>query len=302
MATANAHFVNGRWDDADYHYGLLRTEYPKSEHQFQAHLLGLRCKLLRYQGARLRRLAARRSRRTGHAIADAVPARAGRGARARRAGAGRHRAPARPARMGHGRVLRQGQVLRRLATLSTTRSSRSIPKPNWRKQSRGRLEQIRSEPDNPTPPFEWLVNIVPGIEARRPRAAQERRPWRPSQTTRCVAEMPAIACMREQLRMTPRISCRSSDHRASPRRSRRNRARSGFWLAAVAMVGWRLRGLSLRRGVALSARHPDGLRADVRVEQLPPQPERAADRRWSARRSSSKRPTRSSARPRPTAC
>ena len=51
MATANNHFIKGRWDDADYHYGLLRTEYPKSEFQFQAHLLGLRCKLLKYQGS-----------------------------------------------------------------------------------------------------------------------------------------------------------------------------------------------------------------------------------------------------------
>jgi outer membrane protein assembly factor BamD (BamD/ComL family) len=50
MATANAHFVRGHYEDADYHYSLLRTEYPKSEHQFQAHLLGLRAKLLRYQG------------------------------------------------------------------------------------------------------------------------------------------------------------------------------------------------------------------------------------------------------------
>jgi len=50
MATANSHFVHGEWDDADYHYGLLRTEYPRSEYQYQAHLLGLRCKLLRYQG------------------------------------------------------------------------------------------------------------------------------------------------------------------------------------------------------------------------------------------------------------
>ncbi len=50
MATANYYFLKGRWDDADYHYGLLRSEFPKSEHQFQAHLLGLRCKLLRYQG------------------------------------------------------------------------------------------------------------------------------------------------------------------------------------------------------------------------------------------------------------
>ncbi len=50
MATANTHFQQGRYEKADYNYGLLRREYPKSQHQFEAHLLGLQSKLLRYQG------------------------------------------------------------------------------------------------------------------------------------------------------------------------------------------------------------------------------------------------------------
>lgn len=50
MASANYHFVRGHWEDADYFYSLLRTEFPKSEHQYQAHLLGLRAKMKRYQG------------------------------------------------------------------------------------------------------------------------------------------------------------------------------------------------------------------------------------------------------------
>jgi TolA-binding protein len=50
MATANAFFVRGRWNDADYYYTLLRNDYPKSEFQVQAHLLGLQAKLKMYQG------------------------------------------------------------------------------------------------------------------------------------------------------------------------------------------------------------------------------------------------------------
>ncbi|MDZ4819871.1 MAG: outer membrane protein assembly factor BamD [Planctomycetota bacterium] len=50
VAIANAYFVKGRYHDADYHYKLIRTEYPKSEYQAHAHLLGLRCKLAIYQG------------------------------------------------------------------------------------------------------------------------------------------------------------------------------------------------------------------------------------------------------------
>ena len=37
MATANIYFRRGRYDDADYHYTLLRKEYPRSELQFEAH-------------------------------------------------------------------------------------------------------------------------------------------------------------------------------------------------------------------------------------------------------------------------
>ena len=50
MATANIYFDRGRFDDADYHYTLLRREYPRSELQFEAHLLGLQAKLRKYQG------------------------------------------------------------------------------------------------------------------------------------------------------------------------------------------------------------------------------------------------------------
>lgn len=51
MATANIYFRIRRYDDADYHYGQLRTQYPRSEHQYEAHLLGLQAKLRKYQGA-----------------------------------------------------------------------------------------------------------------------------------------------------------------------------------------------------------------------------------------------------------
>ena len=50
MATANAYFLKGRYGDAAYHYDLLRKEYPKSEHQLAAHLLGMKSKLKTYQG------------------------------------------------------------------------------------------------------------------------------------------------------------------------------------------------------------------------------------------------------------
>ena len=50
MASANSYFVHGQYEDAAYHYDLLRKEYPKSEHQKHAHLLCLESKQRMYQG------------------------------------------------------------------------------------------------------------------------------------------------------------------------------------------------------------------------------------------------------------
>ena len=50
MRIANAHFVKHHYEDADYYYKLVRTEYPKSKHQLDAHVLGIQAKLRRYQG------------------------------------------------------------------------------------------------------------------------------------------------------------------------------------------------------------------------------------------------------------
>ena len=50
MAIATANFRNRNWERADYHYSLVRNEYPTSKHQFDAHLLGLQSKFNLYQG------------------------------------------------------------------------------------------------------------------------------------------------------------------------------------------------------------------------------------------------------------
>jgi outer membrane assembly lipoprotein YfiO len=50
MQMANAYFKRGHYNDAADYYKMLRENYPKSEHQFTAHLLGLQSELRRYQG------------------------------------------------------------------------------------------------------------------------------------------------------------------------------------------------------------------------------------------------------------
>jgi outer membrane protein assembly factor BamD (BamD/ComL family) len=51
MAAANIKLSNMEFDDADHLYGIIRADYPRSEFQLKAHLLGLQCKMQMYQGA-----------------------------------------------------------------------------------------------------------------------------------------------------------------------------------------------------------------------------------------------------------
>lgn len=50
LAAANEYFASGEYEKADEKYADLRQAYPSSEHQFNAHFLGLKAKLLCYQG------------------------------------------------------------------------------------------------------------------------------------------------------------------------------------------------------------------------------------------------------------
>ena len=50
MAAGNAMFLTGQFLRADEYYSDLRRTFPSSEHQFKAHLLGMKAKLLSYQG------------------------------------------------------------------------------------------------------------------------------------------------------------------------------------------------------------------------------------------------------------
>jgi outer membrane protein assembly factor BamD (BamD/ComL family) len=51
LAAGNAHFTSGSYLTADTFYADLRKTFPSSEHQFRAHLLGLKAKLLSYRGS-----------------------------------------------------------------------------------------------------------------------------------------------------------------------------------------------------------------------------------------------------------
>jgi outer membrane protein assembly factor BamD (BamD/ComL family) len=160
MATANFYFLKGRWDDADYHYGLLRSEFPKSEHQYQAHLLGLRCKLLRYQGPAYEGSPLDEAEEIATQLLTQFPT---------ELGTERDRVVQVRADVRAQRALREydtGEYYAKLEYYGAARHYFSkvvhdYPDTKLAQQSRARMDEFTTEPDNPTPPFDWLVKWLP---------------------------------------------------------------------------------------------------------------------------------------------
>jgi outer membrane protein assembly factor BamD (BamD/ComL family) len=160
LATANAHFVKGRWDDADYHYGLIRAEYPKSEFQYQAHLLGLRCKLLKYQGSDYDGKPLDEAEELATQLLTQFP---------RELGTERERVVQVRASINAQRAKREWDMGEYYAKGKYFGAARHFyakvvedyPETQLAQQSRGRIEQIKDEPAVPADPFDWLVNLFP---------------------------------------------------------------------------------------------------------------------------------------------
>ncbi len=81
MAQSTAYFLDNRFEDAAYHYELIRKDYASSEHQKQAHLLGLQSYLNSYQGPqydptplnKAEKLADQTIKNFGHTMAEERP-------------------------------------------------------------------------------------------------------------------------------------------------------------------------------------------------------------------------------------
>ena len=170
MATANAYFLKGRWDDADYHYGLLRSEFPKSEHQYQAHLLGLRCALLRYQGPEYDGTQLNEAEDLSTQLLTQFP---------EDLGNERDRVVQVRADVRTQLALREWEMAEFYAKNEYYGAARhyyakvidDFPETKLADLSREKVTEFAAEPANPTPPFEWLVNILPASKKSGPTVA-----------------------------------------------------------------------------------------------------------------------------------
>jgi outer membrane protein assembly factor BamD (BamD/ComL family) len=191
MATANYYFLKGRWDDADYHYGVLRSEFPKSEHQYQAHLLGLRCKLLRYQGPAYEGSPLDEAEDLATQLVTQFPT---------ELGGERDRVLQVRADVRAQRALREYDTAEYYAKLDYYGAARhyyakvvrDFPDTKLAEQSRERIDQFKAEPDNPTPPFEFLVKWLPESTKEGPVLPKEVKNAAPQN----VAESPDSGTLR----------------------------------------------------------------------------------------------------------
>jgi len=167
MAAANAHFIKGHWESADYHYGLLRSEYPKSEHQYQAHLLGLRCKLLRYQGPGYEGAALDEAEELATQLLTQF---------SHELGGEREKLVQVRAGIRSQRALREYDMAEYYARgkyygaakIYYARIAKEYPDTQLAQECRSKLELYKTEPNKPTEPFEWLVELFPQSKREGP--------------------------------------------------------------------------------------------------------------------------------------
>ncbi len=160
MAAANAHFKRGHWEEADYNFGLLRSEFPKSDYQYQAHLLGLRCKLLRYQGPGYEGAPLDEAEELATQLLTQF---------SRELGGERDRVVQVRAGIRDQRALREWDLAEYYAKGKYYGAAKhyyakvvdEYPETQLAQEATGRIEKYKAEPDTPKQPFEWLVNILP---------------------------------------------------------------------------------------------------------------------------------------------
>ena len=161
MATANSYFLRGRYNDADYQYSLIRSEYPRSKHQFEAHLLGLQCKLRKYQGPDYDGTPLEEAKKLAKQL------------RVQFAGElsseERERLAENLAKLNRNLAERDMKLAKyyddtkyyRSAKFYYAKIVRDFPGTPIAEQAQARYQELGGEPDAPATKLEWLVNVFP---------------------------------------------------------------------------------------------------------------------------------------------
>jgi outer membrane protein assembly factor BamD (BamD/ComL family) len=171
MATANYYFVNRRYEDADYFYGLLRSEFPKSEFQYPAHLLGLQAKLLKYQGPDYDGKPLEEAEQLSKQLLAQFPT---------ELGADRERIVKMQAEVRRGQATREFALAEYYhkgkyygaSKMFYDNVARGYPDTELAKQSIVKIEETRGQPEVPEDRFEWLTGLFPESQKLGPSVAR----------------------------------------------------------------------------------------------------------------------------------
>ena len=161
MATAGIHFRRLRYADADYHYTLLREEYPRSDHQFEAHLLGLKAKMLRYRGPQYDGTALKEAKRLEEMTRVNFSGRLSDEERQRLIEMRAQIARAIEERDLQMASYYEGTEHNGAAKYYLNRVISEHPDTPAAEQAREKLSQLEGLPDSPAVPMEWLVELFP---------------------------------------------------------------------------------------------------------------------------------------------
>lgn len=175
LAAGNAYFGAHRFMDADNFYTDLRKTFPNSEHQFAAHLLGLKAKLLSYQGPDYAGDALDEAEKLIHQIRRQFPQQAAQEQEylTRALAEVRYKKAQREWNRGEYHERRAEYAAARFYYNTVVKDFRETP---FGPQAEERLVAIGGRPDVPPQRFEWLVDVFPKEENNRPLIATSETP------------------------------------------------------------------------------------------------------------------------------
>jgi hypothetical protein len=158
MATANAHFRWREWDEAAYHYDMIRKDYPKSPFQMQAHVLGLQSWDRMYQGPLYEATPLDKQKEIADQALNQFHG---------RLGEEEARVAEMRARVIEKRAEREWMIGQYYDNKSQFGAARfyykgilsNYPQTQLAQKARTRIQEIQNEPDEPPKRFAWLTRL-----------------------------------------------------------------------------------------------------------------------------------------------
>lgn len=159
MALGNAYFRRGQFENAAYHYDLLRKEYPNSDHLKNGNLLGLQAKMRVYQGSFYDGAPLKDAEK----IADQTLQQFGKQLGDERERVARARAQIAEEKANRDFIIGKYYENRKsygAAKLYYRSIVKEHPQTQIAAQAKTRLEAISDEPDEPPSRLGWLINTL----------------------------------------------------------------------------------------------------------------------------------------------